>query len=177
MSKCFFNFMAEVIVCSDFGAQENKVCHCFHLLPCLRLLIFLPAILTSTCDSSSLAFCMIYSVFRSNKQDDNIQSWHIPCKIWNQSAVPCLVLIAASWSAYIFLRREVRWSSSLLKNFLIISLRSLFKNFLFFFFLIDTVEGFSVVNEAKKRFLFYNYLAFLWSKGYWQFGFWFLCLF
>ena len=28
-SKCL-NFMAAVTVCSDFGAQENKVCHCFH---------------------------------------------------------------------------------------------------------------------------------------------------
>ena len=29
-SKCL-NFMAAVItICSDFGAQENKVCHCFH---------------------------------------------------------------------------------------------------------------------------------------------------
>ena len=26
----FFNFMASVTICSDFGAQENKVCHCFH---------------------------------------------------------------------------------------------------------------------------------------------------
>ena len=25
-----FNFMAAVTVCSDFGAQENKICHCFH---------------------------------------------------------------------------------------------------------------------------------------------------
>ena len=29
-SKCFFNFRAAVIVCSDFGSQENKICHCFH---------------------------------------------------------------------------------------------------------------------------------------------------
>ena len=29
-----FNFMAEVTICtSDFGAQENKICHCFHLFP------------------------------------------------------------------------------------------------------------------------------------------------
>ena len=26
------NFMASVTICSDFGAQENKVCHCFHCL-------------------------------------------------------------------------------------------------------------------------------------------------
>ena len=28
-----FNFMAAVTVSSDFGAQENKVCLCFHLFP------------------------------------------------------------------------------------------------------------------------------------------------
>ena len=27
-----FNFMAAVTICSDFGAQANEVCHCFHLL-------------------------------------------------------------------------------------------------------------------------------------------------
>ena len=32
-----FNFMAAVTICSDFGAQENKVCHCFHCF-----LIYLP---------------------------------------------------------------------------------------------------------------------------------------
>ena len=28
-----FIFMAVVTICSDFGAQENKVCHCFHFFP------------------------------------------------------------------------------------------------------------------------------------------------
>ena len=28
-----FNFMAAVTVHSDFGAQENKICHCFHFSP------------------------------------------------------------------------------------------------------------------------------------------------
>ena len=28
--KVSFNFMAAVPICSDFGAHENKVCHCFH---------------------------------------------------------------------------------------------------------------------------------------------------
>ena len=35
-SKCL-NFMVAVTVCSDFGAQENKICHCFHFFP-----IYLP---------------------------------------------------------------------------------------------------------------------------------------
>ena len=26
-------FMAAVTICSDFGAQKNKVCHCFHCFP------------------------------------------------------------------------------------------------------------------------------------------------
>ena len=28
-----FNFMAALTICNDFGAQKNKVCHCFHRLP------------------------------------------------------------------------------------------------------------------------------------------------
>ena len=31
-TKCL-NFMAAVTICSDFGAQKNKVCHCFHCFP------------------------------------------------------------------------------------------------------------------------------------------------
>ena len=28
-----FNFMAAVTICSDFGAPQNKDCHCFHSFP------------------------------------------------------------------------------------------------------------------------------------------------
>ena len=28
-----FNFMAAVTVQSDFGAQEDEICHCFHFSP------------------------------------------------------------------------------------------------------------------------------------------------
>ena len=28
-----FNFMAAVTICSDLWAQENKICHCYHLSP------------------------------------------------------------------------------------------------------------------------------------------------
>ena len=28
-----FNFMAAVTICCDFGAPQNKVCHCFHCFP------------------------------------------------------------------------------------------------------------------------------------------------
>ena len=34
-----FNFIAAVTICSDFGPQENKVCHYFHCFPiCLEVM-------------------------------------------------------------------------------------------------------------------------------------------
>ena len=76
----------------------------------LRLLIFLPEILIPACASSSPAFLMMYSAYKLDKQGDNIQSWCTPFPIWNQSVGPCPVLTVASWPAYRFLRRQVRWS-------------------------------------------------------------------
>ena len=75
----------------------------------LRLLIFLPAILIPACASSSPTLLMMYSAYELNKQGDNIQPWRTPFPIWNQS-VPCPVLTVASWPAYRFLKRQVRWS-------------------------------------------------------------------
>ena len=76
----------------------------------VRLLIFLPEILIPACTSTSLAFCMMYSACKLNKQGDHIQPWHTSLSIWNQSVVPCLILTVASWSAYRFYRRQVKWS-------------------------------------------------------------------
>ena len=153
--------MSAITTCSDFGAQKNKVSHCFHCFPSislevmgpdamilvfwmlsykptfslssftfikrvfsssslsarravssayLRLLIFLPTILIQPCASSSPAFLIIYSAYKLKKQGDNIQPWHTPFAIWNQSVVPCPVITVASWLAYKFLKRQVRWS-------------------------------------------------------------------
>ena len=75
----------------------------------LRLLIFVSAILIPGCDSSSLAFHMMYSACELNKQDDNIQPCRTPFPILNQSVVPCKLLTIVSWPAYKFLRRQVIW--------------------------------------------------------------------
>ena len=103
----------------------------------LRLLIFLLAILIPACALSRLAFHMMYSACKLNKQDDNIQPWHIPFSIWNQSVVPCPVLTIASWPAYRFLKRQVRWSG------IPISFR------IFQFVMIHTVKGFGIVNKSE----------------------------
>ena len=52
----------------------------------------------------------MYSACKLNKQGNNIQPWHTPFPIWNHSVVPCPVLNVASWPAYRFLKRQVRWS-------------------------------------------------------------------
>ena len=60
-------------------------------------------------DSCSLAFCMMYSTYKLNKQGDNIQPWCTLFPIWNQSILPCPSLTVASWPANRFLWRQVRW--------------------------------------------------------------------
>ena len=102
----------------------------------MRLLIFLPEILIPACASSSPALCMIHSAYKLNKQGDNIQPWCTPFPVW-KSVVPCPVLTAASWPAYRFLRRQVRWSGSP------ISLR------IFQFIVIHIVNSFRVVNKTE----------------------------
>ena len=82
---------------------------------------------------------MMYSSFKLNKQGDNIQPWHNPFPIWNQSVVPCPVLTVASWSAYRFLRRQVRWSG------IPISPK------IFQFVVVHTVKGFGIVNKAETE--------------------------
>ena len=110
--------MAAVTIRSDFGMQENTICHCFHFfhfylpgsdgtrrhdlsflntefqasfftllfdphqevlcissLSAIRVIVsvYLRLTLIPACDSSSLAFCMMYSEYKINKQGDNIQ--------------------------------------------------------------------------------------------------------
>ena len=59
----------------------------------LKFLIFLPAIFILACDASSSAFHMMFSAYKLNKQGDNIHPCYTPFSIWNQSVVPCPVLL------------------------------------------------------------------------------------
>ena len=89
---------------------------------------FLAAVLIPACDSSSPAFCMMYSTYKLNKQVDNIQ----PCSfLLNQLVFPCLALLinVASWPAHRFLRRQVRWSGTLLRIFQFVVIHRDFSRF------------------------------------------------
>ena len=63
---------------------------------CLRLLLFLLVILIPACNSLSLAFYMIYSTYKLNKQRGSVQIWYSSLPILNQSVVSCLVVTVAS---------------------------------------------------------------------------------
>ena len=131
----------------------------------LRLLIFLPAILIPACDSSSLAFHVMYSAYKLSKQGDNIQSCHIPFPILKQSVVPCKVQTVASWPAYRILRRQVEWSGSL------ISLR-------IFHSLLESTQSKAFTKSMKPKYMFLRIrLHSTWSIGWWQLDLYFLCLF
>ena len=113
----------------------------------LRLLIFLPATLIPVYASSSLAFFMMYSAYKLNKQGDNIWPLRTPFLVWNQccsvfSSNCCfLTCIQISQKA-----GQVVWYFHLLKNFPQ-------------FVVIHTVKGFGVVNKAEEMF-FWNSFAF-----------------
>ena len=102
----------------------------------LRSLIFLLAILIPACVSSSRAFLMMYSAYKLNKQEDNIQPWRASFPIWNQSVVPCPVLTVASWPAVSEKAGKVVWYSHLFQNFP-------------HFNVIHIVKGFGIVNKAE----------------------------
>ena len=99
---------------------SSSLLSAFRMIPSayLRLLIFLLAILIPAYESSSLAFHMMYSAYKLNKQGDNIQPWCTPFPIWKQSIVPCPVLTVASWPANISQEAgQMVWYSHLFKEF------------------------------------------------------------
>ena len=114
----------------------------------LRLVIFLPSTLIPACISSSLAFLMMYSAYKLNKQGDNKPSY-ILSPVSNQFVVPCPFVSVASWTAYRFLRRQVRWSD--------IPISKNFSQFV----VIHPVKRFAIINKAEDVFLalswFFNY--------------------
>ena len=105
--------ISQVRILEWVGIEPGSPALQANLLPSeqLSLLIYLPAILIPSCDSSSPTFHMMCSAQTLNKQSNNIQSCHTPFPILKQSIVPCLVLtVIASWPEYRFCRRQVRWS-------------------------------------------------------------------
>ena len=178
--------MAAITICSDFGAEKNKVtvsivsssaCRevmgpvamilAFWMLSYkptfslssftfikrlfsspslsairvvlsayLRLLIFLPAILIPVCTSSILAFCMMYSAYKLNKQGDNTQPWHTPFQFGTSPLFHVRFCFFLTCIQIFQEADKVVWHSNVLKNFPQ-------------FIVIYTVKGFGIINKAE----------------------------
>ena len=97
--------------------------------------MFLPAVLIPAC-ASSYPFHMMYSASKLNKQSDNIQLGRTPFLIWNQSVVPCAVLMFLLDLHTVSQEVGQVWYSHIFKNFSQ-------------FVVIHTVKGFGVLSKAK----------------------------
>ena len=72
----------------------------------LNLLTFFLVVLIPVYASSSLAFCMMCSVWVKKAE------WHLHIlfsQFWTKSVVPCKILTVASWPAYRFRSRQVNY--------------------------------------------------------------------
>ena len=54
--------------------------------------------------------CLLRNLYAGQEATVRTRHGNTPFPIWNQSVVPCPVLTGASWPAYRFLKRQVRWS-------------------------------------------------------------------
>ena len=87
-----FNFLAAVTICSDFGAQENRVCHCFHCFPSICHEVVAP-------DAMIFSFWML-----SFKPTFSLSSFTFLKRLFSSSSLSAIkVLSSAIWGYwYIF---------------------------------------------------------------------------
>ena len=77
--------MAAVTICSDFGAQENQICHCFHCFP-----IYLPWSDGTGCHHLSFFECWILSQFFHSPLSFPSRSSLVPFVFCHKGGVICI---------------------------------------------------------------------------------------
>ena len=80
-SKLLFNFMIAVTVCSDFEAQENKICHCFNFCT-----IYLPRSDGTRCHDLSFLNVEFYDNF-----------FHSPLSLSSRGFLVPLLFLPLGW--------------------------------------------------------------------------------
>ena len=112
-SLSYFTFIKRLFSCSSLSAIMVMSS------AYLRLLIFSPTILIPSCASSSPVFLMMYSVYKLNKQGDNIQPWHTLFPFWrgenniNKSDI-CVYIYIYTYSScrivnQLYLTKNKKW--------------------------------------------------------------------
>ena len=103
--------MAAVTICSDFGALQNKVCHCFHCFP-----IYLPWSDGTGPDAMTLVFWML-----SFKPTFSLSSFTFIKKLFSSSSLSAIRVVSShiwgywyfSWQSY---KRRLILKSALKKS-------------------------------------------------------------
>ena len=91
-SNCF-NFMATVTICNDFGAQENKICHCFHFS-----LIYLP--LSDGTGCHDLSFM---NIFKVSSQLFSLSSFTLIKRLFSSSSLSTMKVVSYAYLRLLFL--------------------------------------------------------------------------
>ena len=91
-SNCF-NFMAAVTICNDFGAQENKICHCFHFS-----LLYLP--LSDGTGCHDLSFM---NIFKVSSQLFSLSSFTLIKRLLSSSSLSAIKVVSSAYLRLLFL--------------------------------------------------------------------------
>ena len=84
-SKCLLISWLQVTICSDFGAPQNKICHCFHCFP-----IYLPSSDGARCHD--LCFWML-----SFKPTFSVFSFTFIKRLFSSSSLPAKRLVSSAY--------------------------------------------------------------------------------
>ena len=85
-----FDFMATVTICSDFGAQENKICPCFHFFPICHEVM--------GTDAMILVFCML-----GFKPTFSLSSFTFIKRFFSFSLLSAIRVVSSAYLRLIFL--------------------------------------------------------------------------
>ena len=111
-SKLSFNYMKAVTVCSDFGAQENKICHCFYFFP-----FYLPWSDGTRCHGLSFFECWVLSqLFHS--------SFNFIKRLFSSSLLSAIKVVSSSYLRLLIFLPAIlipAWTSSCLAFHIIYS--------------------------------------------------------
>ena len=91
-----FNFMAAVTICSDFGAQKNKVNHCFHCFP-----IYLPWSDGTRCHDLSFSECWALS------QLFQLSSFNFIKRLFSSSSLSAIRVVSSAYLRLLIFLPEI----------------------------------------------------------------------
>ena len=186
-----FNFLAAVTICSDSGAQQNKVCHCLHCFPIYCHEVMGPdvIILFFECWVLSQLFTLLFHFHQEALSSFSLSSLRVVSSAYLRLLIFLLAILipacASSRPAFLMMYSAYKlkkqadniqpwctlfpiWNQSVVPCPVL------------------TVSSWPVYRLLRRRITWsgipiswriFHSLLFQWSNRCWQFVLWFLCLF